>query len=47
MSNLDDETINSLSGKTVRHTKYGEEIIAYVKNRKYIEVYFLMIQLAK
>ena len=37
---LDDENINMLSGKTVSHTKFGNGIITFITERKYIEVYF-------
>lgn len=37
---LDDENINMLSGKTVSHAKFGNGIITFITERKYIEVYF-------
>ena len=38
---LDDASIDFLLGKTVMHKTYGEGIITFITDRKYIEVYFL------
>ena len=37
---MDDENINMLLGKTVCHAKFGNGIITFITERKYIEVYF-------
>ena len=47
MQNFDDNIIDSLSGKTVYHNRFGKGLIAFVTDRKYIEVYFLDIEETK